>query len=33
LDHRLEAACDLFIEAASPDGAELDWYTYHTSKL
>ncbi len=32
LDHRLEAARDLFIEPASPDGAELYWYTYHTSQ-
>ena len=32
VDHRLEAPRDLFIEPAAPDGAELDWYTYHTSQ-
>ena len=32
LDHRLEAARDLFIEPAATDGAWLVWYTYHTSR-
>lgn len=32
LDHRLEAARDLFIEPAAPDDAELRWYTYHTGQ-
>ena len=30
VDHRLEAARDLFIEPAAPDDAEVRWYTYHT---
>jgi len=33
VDHRLEAARDLFVEPAASDGAELDWYTYHTSQI
>jgi hypothetical protein len=33
VDHRLKAARDLFVEPAAPDGAKLDWYTYHTSKI
>ena len=33
LDHRLETTRDFFVETAAPDGAELGWYTYHTSPL
>jgi hypothetical protein len=33
VDHRLEATRDLFVEPTAPNGAELGWYTYHTSKL
>jgi hypothetical protein len=33
VDHRLEAARDLFIEPATPDGAKVNWYTYHTSQM
>ena len=33
LDHRLEAARDLFIESTTPDGADLCWYTCHTSQV
>ena len=33
LDHRLEAARDLFIESTAPDGPDLCWYTCHTSQV
>src|SRR5262249_31402913 len=32
VDHRLEAARDLFIEPTASDGAELIWYTYRSQR-